>query len=717
MSNEFQATSLGKWLNSTESSESAPFALARLKVEPTQESAPDHHAVEPVPAELTHEQLAARLPSLGRSGPRMISVPSIQDLVPQVVMPSSSEESLRAAVESATFSSVRRVQVVDSPMEAQVERQIGDKPTEDLVVEQSSEGSVVEGLNHQLESLGSIKPHSQIQEAVDYQSLVTETNSGFDDCFFESDAALSDEQLASAREVFAAISAGVPAASAVEPTPVSANVIDMSVFDSLAKALMPTAIHEEINEPVEFAIEDFLKLELLPAEKTSVFSDDLLTSNPAAESIAFDSGNESTLAVSFDADTHSSANVDEEGVDELTGAISGADTVELSCCEASGFESPVVEVSDDWDATDHDFQDDQERTVCDELGTNQESESQTEPAGAVLANAPTSLLAEESPDAVQASWKTPEFAELEEFFADSNTDEVKAEPAVVEAVALSAAEEFLADELKAEREESDGAKESQDALRAALFQLATNSLSALSTSTAERSVKFVVPESSVSLVAESEEPSDDSETVPATVTSEPMLEDEWQADGMASLASLLADIDFETLPELGRQEIADSSQLSPTQAAENIVSEEKDHVLLRSAGAYYALPAEQVLSVETAPRITRVPRAHGIEGLANIRGELVTVIQLNSILGVAAQSSSRRLLLVRSDADHPVVGLLVEEVLQLASFSAPREKLRGMSDLENSLLVGSLDHDNKVITILNLPAIYETPGLRVFRAA
>ncbi|HTC16029.1 MAG TPA: chemotaxis protein CheW [Steroidobacteraceae bacterium] len=129
----------------------------------------------------------------------------------------------------------------------------------------------------------------------------------------------------------------------------------------------------------------------------------------------------------------------------------------------------------------------------------------------------------------------------------------------------------------------------------------------------------------------------------------------------------LRDRPFELLAELERRGRAVSAQLS--QEAEQ--GREWVGVALRMAGDLYLVAREEtreVLGVPTSS--TRVPGAKPwIKGLANVRGQLLPVIDLRQFLGSGVTPITRNTRIVVVNHREIPAGLLVDEVLGFRRFS------------------------------------------------
>src|ERR1700733_3208920 len=129
----------------------------------------------------------------------------------------------------------------------------------------------------------------------------------------------------------------------------------------------------------------------------------------------------------------------------------------------------------------------------------------------------------------------------------------------------------------------------------------------------------------------------------------------------------LRDRPFELLAELERRGRAVTA--SAATDAEKVG--EWVGVALRMAGELYLVAREEAREVLGVPApLTRVPGAKSwILGLANIRGQLLPVIDLRAFLGSGPTPPSRNTrVIVVNDRDIPA-GLLVDEVLGFRRFA------------------------------------------------
>jgi purine-binding chemotaxis protein CheW len=118
------------------------------------------------------------------------------------------------------------------------------------------------------------------------------------------------------------------------------------------------------------------------------------------------------------------------------------------------------------------------------------------------------------------------------------------------------------------------------------------------------------------------------------------------------------------------------------------------HVSIRAGGEHYALAVERVLEVIAYGDVTAVPGADpAILGVSNLRGRIVAVVDLASLLGIEPLQAAQRIVVVE-DAGRRA-GLAVESVSEVGLVGEPTQEVdvrfvRGAT-LVDGALVGIVD--------------------------
>ncbi|MHB1629037.1 MAG: chemotaxis protein CheW [Bacilli bacterium] len=117
-------------------------------------------------------------------------------------------------------------------------------------------------------------------------------------------------------------------------------------------------------------------------------------------------------------------------------------------------------------------------------------------------------------------------------------------------------------------------------------------------------------------------------------------------------------------------------------------------VKFRIAKEYFALPIEAIQSIERVPSVRRVPAAPShIVGIANLRGTVVTVIDMRERLGALldAQGEDARLLVTKDAA------YLVDEALDILEVDGADIEWR---NIEGESARGVLQEHDHVVGVL-----------------
>lgn len=172
----------------------------------------------------------------------------------------------------------------------------------------------------------------------------------------------------------------------------------------------------------------------------------------------------------------------------------------------------------------------------------------------------------------------------------------------------------------------------------------------------------------------------------------------------------LRDRPFELLAELERRGRTVSAQLGQ----ENIAGREWVGVALRMSGETFLAAREETREVLGVPSgLTRVPGAKPwIKGLANVRGQLLPVIDLRQFLGSGVTALTRNTRIIVVNHREIPAGLLVDEVLGFRRFAegefsgdAPPTVTRC-----EPYLAGAFRRGQEQWPVLSLRSVLESPS-------
>jgi chemotaxis signal transduction protein len=123
------------------------------------------------------------------------------------------------------------------------------------------------------------------------------------------------------------------------------------------------------------------------------------------------------------------------------------------------------------------------------------------------------------------------------------------------------------------------------------------------------------------------------------------------------------------------------------------------YVRVRAAGEHYALPVDDVLEVLEPTALAPVPGAPlAIEGICNLRGQVVPVVALSRVLGLSAETSTTERVVVTETACGSV-GLSVDQVIDIGLLPNERE------DAKSDFLSGAVLLDGALVGILDLERV------------
>jgi twitching motility protein PilI len=137
-------------------------------------------------------------------------------------------------------------------------------------------------------------------------------------------------------------------------------------------------------------------------------------------------------------------------------------------------------------------------------------------------------------------------------------------------------------------------------------------------------------------------------------------------------------------------------------------------VAFRMSGEVFLVAREETREVMGVPNaITRVPGARGwVKGLANVRGQLLPILDLRQYLGSGVTQSGRNTRVLVVNHREVPAGLMVDEVLGFRRFAdkefsadAPPTVVR-----VDRYLAGAFRRNNEVWPVLSLRTLVESPS-------
>lgn len=171
----------------------------------------------------------------------------------------------------------------------------------------------------------------------------------------------------------------------------------------------------------------------------------------------------------------------------------------------------------------------------------------------------------------------------------------------------------------------------------------------------------------------------------------------------------------ELAARIARETLGTSSDVSRSE----IENSATKHVLFVLDDTTYAVPMQNVLELQRLPRITPLPSvSEWLRGVTNLRGEVLSVVDLRSLLGLPAAEShvSQRLIVVRSTLEDIATGWIVDRVIGVRRLAA--EDVQPSSTLTTGAAMrfvsGVVDCEDHLVAVLDVNRVLSSPEMRQF---
>ena len=144
------------------------------------------------------------------------------------------------------------------------------------------------------------------------------------------------------------------------------------------------------------------------------------------------------------------------------------------------------------------------------------------------------------------------------------------------------------------------------------------------------------------------------------------------------------------------------------------------HVLFRVGEATYAAPLTGLVEVTHPPAVSPVPDAPDwLVGLANVRGEVTSILDLRAVLELAPHRGGPRAVLVARTPDGATVaGLLVDHVVGVRRLRV--DPVGDSGDFEwgrvGEFVAGLTEDGDRLVPVLDLARVLTSPSLQAFAA-
>jgi purine-binding chemotaxis protein CheW len=154
--------------------------------------------------------------------------------------------------------------------------------------------------------------------------------------------------------------------------------------------------------------------------------------------------------------------------------------------------------------------------------------------------------------------------------------------------------------------------------------------------------------------------------------------------------------------------MADSRSSFISNLANSIGNQETKLVVFELNDEMYGIEVDHVQSIILPQAITPVPRAQEyVEGMTNLRGKVVPVINLARRLGLPPKPQDRRTRIIIGEHPEQAIGMIVDNVLSVTA--VPTNTIEPVSPLvatvDENYVKGVANFDDRLLIILEVENI------------
>ncbi|MEG6615474.1 chemotaxis protein CheW [Peptococcaceae bacterium 1198_IL3148] len=133
-----------------------------------------------------------------------------------------------------------------------------------------------------------------------------------------------------------------------------------------------------------------------------------------------------------------------------------------------------------------------------------------------------------------------------------------------------------------------------------------------------------------------------------------------------------------------------------------VVSEEQ-LVVFQLSDQKYALPIQETQEIIRMTDVTRIPNAnYYLEGIINLRGTILPVINLNRRLGLMEKEADDETRIVVVENNSQKVGMIVDSVLEVGRFNESEIEPASMMGSDAEYLRGVVKKEDQLWLLLDL---------------
>ena len=135
---------------------------------------------------------------------------------------------------------------------------------------------------------------------------------------------------------------------------------------------------------------------------------------------------------------------------------------------------------------------------------------------------------------------------------------------------------------------------------------------------------------------------------------------------------------------------------------------EKQLVIFALGDEYFGVDIANVDGIVKMQNITRIPHSpHFVEGITNLRGEVLPVIDLHKRFDIGSRADSRESRIINIAIGDMKVGMIVDSVSEVLTIpdSAIEETPRMVTTVDSGFITGIAKVDDRLIILLDLASV------------
>lgn len=122
---------------------------------------------------------------------------------------------------------------------------------------------------------------------------------------------------------------------------------------------------------------------------------------------------------------------------------------------------------------------------------------------------------------------------------------------------------------------------------------------------------------------------------------------------------------------------------------------------------HYGFKTEKVLEISKEANPTIVPNSPDwVEGLVNLRGDIVTMVNLSKVLQLDDTLCYNKFIILENNGEK--IGLMVTDVIEVINMD--EEEFQKVDNIENNGVVGIIKLDGEIVNIIDINNLLKNEG-------